>query len=344
MSELDDLEVPVEDLVREHLAKVEAKRRKATENFCMREVDDPRHGRIRVTDHVYNLVMKDRMEACAQRTPEWYAKRKNHITASQMATICNANKYETRASALKKKVGVEKPFTGNDATMHGQKYEMEAIIKYEKLTGNKCLEFGLLESLNENEDFLAGSPDGITDTGRLIEVKCPFRRKPTSEIPGHYKYQIQFLMHILRLKECDFIQYVPEGHWTKETFIVTLEKYDPYFWYSKFPILKSFWQEVVAIRDQQEAGLFDKKDDKEEETESPAEPQLVISIEEDSPEEIKRKRDEKRRGVPQVCKISIPPRDGYKGEMSSMPAVNMPKPREYEVPRDAEQEECQILF
>lgn len=341
MSECDDLEVPVEDLVRQHLARVEAKRRKATENFCMREVDDPRHGRIRVTEHVYNLVIKDKEEACAQRTPGWYAKRKNHITASQMASICNANKYETRASALKKKVGVEKPFTGNDATAHGQHYEMEAIIKYEKLTGNKCLEFGLLESLNEGEDFLAGSPDGITDTGRLIEVKCPFRRKPTSEIPGHYKYQIQFLMHILRLKECDFIQYVPEGHWTKETFIVTLEKYDPYFWYSKFPILKSFWQEVIAIRAAKEAGMEIEDDKKAEEAEG--EGKLVISIDEDSPEERKRKRSEKR-GVPQVCKISVPPRDGYMGEMSSMPAVNMPKPREHVQPRDGDPEECQIYF
>lgn len=237
----------------------------------MYTVNDERHGEITVTKHVYNLVMKDRLEACAQRTPEWYAKRMNHVTASMMATVCNANPYETRSSAVKRKTGVERPFTGNAATAHGNKYEMEAILKYEALTGAKCLEFGLLESLNENEEFLAGSPDGITSTGRLIEVKCPFRRTPTEKVPDYYFYQIQFLMHTLKLKDCDFIQYVPEGIWTGETFIVTRVKYDPYFWYAKLPSLKAFWDEVIDIRKRKAQRNRNKRnnddDDDEEENE-----------------------------------------------------------------------------
>ena len=55
-------------------------------------------------------------------------------------------------------------------------------------------------------------------------------------------------MHTLRLKECDFIQYIPAGTWTTETFIVTNKKYDPYFWKAKFPLLRSFWDEVLGIR------------------------------------------------------------------------------------------------
>lgn len=235
----------------------------------MKEIDDPRHGRVSVTEHVYQLVLKDRREKCAQRTPQWFAKRQNHITASQMASICNANPYETRSSTLRRKLGVEKPFKGNTATEHGNKYELEAILLYEQVTGAKCLEFGLLESLNENEEYLAGSPDGITTDGRLIEVKCPLRRTPTQEIPSYYRYQIQFLMHILRLRECDFIQYVPGGVWVTKTFIVTREEYNPYFWYAKEQTLRSFWDEVLRIRAMQNNNVIEEErvDEEEEEEE-----------------------------------------------------------------------------
>ena len=122
----------------------------------MHEIVDPRHGKIHVTNHVYMLIEKEKKEACPQRTPVWYQKRNNHVTASMMASACNANPYDSRSSALKKKTGASKPFTGNAATEHGNKYEFEAIEKYEGVTGQKCLEFGLLESLNPAEDFLAG--------------------------------------------------------------------------------------------------------------------------------------------------------------------------------------------
>lgn len=122
----------------------------------MREIVDKRHGRVSVTDHVYFLVEKDKREACPQRTTEWYEKRNNHVTASLMASVCNANPYDRRSNAFKKKTGAGVPFTGNAATRHGNYYEQEAIEKYEERTGQKSLDFGLLESINDNEEFLAG--------------------------------------------------------------------------------------------------------------------------------------------------------------------------------------------
>ncbi len=216
----------------------------------MREFDDPRHGKIFVTKHVYALIEKNRQESCPQKSPAWYKRRTCFITGSMFATVCNANPYEKRSVALRKKTGQEKPFQGNKATEHGNKYEHEALLRYEKLTGAKVLEFGLMESLNEGEHFLAASPDGITSSGRLIEIKCPYRRIPKKEIPKHYKYQIQFMMHIFRLAKCDFIQYVPETELMAEVFIVTTEDYDPWFFYSRFAIAKSFWEEVLLIREQ----------------------------------------------------------------------------------------------
>jgi hypothetical protein len=105
-----------------------------------------------------------------------------------------------------------------------------------------------MESLNQNEGFIAGSPDGITASGRLIEVKCPFRRKPNGVVPAHYVHQVQTLMHILQLKVCDFIEYVPAGVWTDEVFsIVTIER-DDAFWARVEPLLRRFWDEVVELR------------------------------------------------------------------------------------------------
>lgn len=261
--------------------------------FGMREYIDERHGKILVTNHVHFLIEKNKSEACPQRTPEWYDKRNNHITASVMATICGANPYERRSSALKKKTGAETPFQGNAATRHGNKYEFEALLEYEKRRGEKVLEFGLLESLNEGEEFLAGSPDGITASGRLIEIKCPLRRTPTNQIPEHYKYQIQFLMHTLRLSHCDFIQYIPGGFYAQPTFIITTEKYDPHFFYSKLPILKRFWEEVQEIRAYNEGKISklieDEKPDgynTEEEDECSFTPKaLSIQLEKDEQEQ-----------------------------------------------------------
>lgn len=213
-----------------------------------------RHGEIVVTPHVHALIKKNEAEACPQRTEAWYKKRTDHLTASAMATACGGNPYETRMTLLKKKTGNAQPFKGNAATEHGNKFEPIALEKYEQVTGEKVIEFGLLESLNEGEEFLAGSPDGITASGRLIEIKCPFRRVPTDSVPEHYKYQLQFLMQILNLDVCDFIQLVPETHWRPETFIVTVVHRDKYWWARKFPIIKRFWAEVLEVREAQSRG------------------------------------------------------------------------------------------
>lgn len=236
-----------------------------------------RHGEVRVTKHVAHLIEKDAKESCPQRTDAWFRKRENHLTASAIATACGVNPYEKRSTLIKRKTGRDKAFTGNAATEHGNRYEQEAIEKYEKMSGEKVIEFGLLESLNEGEEFLAGSPDGITASGRCIEVKCPFRRKPTSVVPNHYIYQIQTVMHILRLAVCDFIQYVPETHWVAETFIVTVVPYDSYFWTAKFPLICRVWQEILDVRELQRRGVFNESDSDAEEGEEREESTTVAT-------------------------------------------------------------------
>lgn len=217
------------------------------------EVD--RHGKIPVHPHVAKLIEKNKAEACPQRTDEWYKKRQCHLTASSIASAVGDNPYEKRMTALRKKLGFGPPFKGNAATEHGNYYEDIAVKIYEQRTGEKQIEFGLLESIKTDHNgepvdtsFLAGSPDGITATGRLLECKCPYRRKPNGTVPNIYTYQIQGLMHMLDLPICDFFEYVPGSTWQEEIFeVITVVRSDVW-WCTVFPQMQRFWGEVEYFR------------------------------------------------------------------------------------------------
>lgn len=282
------------------------------------EVDHEKHGKVLVHPAVYELIEKDKRELCPQRTPEWLAKRRNHLTASQIAAVCGDNPYDSRLSLLKKKIGIEKPFEGNAATAHGTKFEPIAIELYEKRTGNKVFELGLLKSMNEDEDFLAGSPDGITQNHRLIEVKCPFRRKPNGKVPRYYVHQMQMLMNILHVPVCDYIEYVPEGTWRGEHFsIITLHR-DSNWWSERIPILRRFWDEVVECRRLMSEGA---------ELDLPEEPKKRTYK--------KRKREETQEEEQQSMRIIIiPDEDGAKPiveETNIMPKSLVQAMHEYEI-------------
>lgn len=222
-------------------------------NWPIVEVD--RHGKIPVHPHVVKLMEKNKAEACPQRTDEWYKKRQCHLTASSIASAVGDNPYEKRMTALRKKLGFGPPFKGNEATEHGNYYEDIAVKIYEERTGEKQIEFGLLESIKTEHNgkevdtsFLAGSPDGITASGRLIECKCPYRRKPNGTVPNIYTYQIQGLMHMLDLPICDFFEYVPASTWTEEIFVVVTVVRSDVWWSTVFPQMQRFWGEVEYFR------------------------------------------------------------------------------------------------
>jgi len=79
-----------------------------------------------------------------QRSPEWFAQRKDKLTSSDAASVLGTNPYSTKTELLYHKCGLEKPFTSNVATLHGQKYEDTAIELYCRITGKVNHNFGLL--------------------------------------------------------------------------------------------------------------------------------------------------------------------------------------------------------
>jgi putative phage-type endonuclease len=204
-----------------------------------------------------------------QRSLEWFAQREDKLTSSDAATVLNINPYQKPHEVLFKKCGYDlKPFTGNIATLHGQRYEDYAIEKYCRVMGYKNYNFGMisytdvhdlhLQNKQESEYyFLAGSPDGIavdsediTGEPILLEVKCPYRRKiEMNKCPTYYYPQVQLNMFICGLKKADFIEYKP-GTSSEDDEILNIVRinYDQNWLTKNLPTLKNFWKDVEYYR------------------------------------------------------------------------------------------------
>jgi putative phage-type endonuclease len=209
-----------------------------------------------------------------QKSEGWFNQRKNKLTSSDAATALGINPYKKATELLLEKCGAGKSFEGNESTLHGQKYEDEAIEKYEFLMEKINHTFGMIsfsdldpirstkdsrKYINQKYHFLGGSPDGIsvdiviTNESVLtqLEVKCPLRRKiKHGQIPDYYFPQVQLNMFILDLEVTDFIEYMPSiiG---KSVELNIVRVYRDEEWFEKnFPILEKFWTDVLYWRTQ----------------------------------------------------------------------------------------------
>jgi putative phage-type endonuclease len=179
-----------------------------------------------------------------QRSSEWLQLRGNLLTASDAATAIGLNPYETPDHLVAKKCGASRPWSGNEATAHGTRLEPFVRQLYDSRHGQVSHEIGLVQ--HPIHKFLGGSPDGITESGRLLEIKCPLSRKIKPEVPSYYMPQIQLLLEIMDLEVCDFVQYKE----SPEEFVVVEVPRDRE-WFAKYlPIMKAFWDRVLECRRQ----------------------------------------------------------------------------------------------
>ena len=181
-----------------------------------------------------------------QRSEEWLAERENMITASDVASALGENRYESPESFIKKKV-LRTQWAGNAATAHGTLLEPLVRDLYDQRTGRKSHEIGIVR--HKDYPWLGGSADGITEDGLLIEIKCPLTRKIEPKVPKHYMPQIQLLLEVTDLDECDFIQYRPAGpSGTPEEFVVVRIQRDRTWFERNFPVMESIWNRIQAGR------------------------------------------------------------------------------------------------
>lgn len=205
-----------------------------------------------------------------QRTKEWFDQRRNKLTSSDAATALGINPYKNATQLLLEKAGAGKTFEGNENTLHGQKYEAEAISHYEKLMDRTNHNFGMIsfsdldpirnKYLNNRYHFLGGSPDGVSIDNEItnetiltqLEVKCPLRRKiKHGQIPDYYYPQVQLNMFIMDLTVTDFIEYVPKGVLGRDMELNIVRIFRNEEWFNiNFPILEKFWNDVLYWRTQ----------------------------------------------------------------------------------------------
>lgn len=197
-------------------------------------------------------------EYAEQRSQEWLELRENMITASDIASAIGENHYESPDAFIKKKV-LKTKWAGNAATAHGTLLEPLVRDLYDQKTGRKSHEIGLVR--HSKYPWLGASPDGVTEDGLLIEIKCPLTRKIESKVPKHYWPQVQLQLEITDLEECDFIQYRPaKSEGAEPEFVIVRVKRDRDWFTNNLPLMEAVWKRIVVGR---EKGLCEIVDDPE---------------------------------------------------------------------------------
>lgn len=141
-----------------------------------------------------------------QRSDEWFALRSNLITASDFAQALGAGKFGNQKQFYKKKCGYDvEAFSHYIPPLKwGCMFEQLATNIYEMRQGTKIHEFGIIP--HPTIKYFGASPDGISENGIMLEIKCPYKRKITGEIPEQYYYQIQGQLEVCDLDECDYLE------------------------------------------------------------------------------------------------------------------------------------------
>jgi len=150
-----------------------------------------------------------------QGTPEWFAVRKNKMTASHAQAIGSNGKgldtYIIELMAESNSSGEKEQFSNKD-TDRGNELETLARSIYELTTGNEVQEVGFIEY----DEFIGCSPDGLVGEDGGIEIKClndinHFKMilRGASEIDSKYIWQIQMSLFITGRKWWDYVSYNP---------------------------------------------------------------------------------------------------------------------------------------
>lgn len=191
-------------------------------------------------------------EQWVQRTPEWLAVRRDLLTASDAAAALDIKPYasyrgSSRNELLRKKVS-NAPLN-NMFVAHGQKYEDEARDLTAAVLGETISDVGLVK--HPSLPWLAASPDGVTHSGRLLEIKCPLKRAiQPGCVPSHYWPQIQVQMECCDVDSTLFVQYKPgmlQPNGMPFLDIVVVER-DHQWFAAHVAALEETWRAFMAAR------------------------------------------------------------------------------------------------
>ena len=157
----------------------------------------------------------------AQHSADWYAQRRNRLTASEFSQILDGR----RGALLRQKisnetgdrvgmsapVGIAQDDGEMNATTWGHRFEPITRRIYElELAGLDTVNDTLGRFTHGTTPWLSASPDGLVTkgplAGRLVEIKSPKTRQPGEFVPVEYYVQMQIQMEVCNLDAVDFVE------------------------------------------------------------------------------------------------------------------------------------------
>jgi len=159
----------------------------------------------------------------SQHSADWYAQRRNRLTASEFAQILDGR----RGALLRSKVepapegapadrapqapvAIAQPDGEMNATSWGHRFEpvVRDILELES-AGVGTVYDTLGRFTHAEIPWLSASPDGVVLSGplagRLVEIKSPKTRVPGTFVPDEYYVQMQIQMEVCG---CDAVEFV----------------------------------------------------------------------------------------------------------------------------------------
>ncbi|BBI30211.1 YqaJ viral recombinase [Acanthamoeba castellanii medusavirus] len=185
----------------------------------------------------------------------WHNARAKMLTASDAYVALGIKGFKSAPKLAREKAGLEPKQVSTYAMTHGNLKEDEARQKYAERTGRKVFQLGLIPL--EAHPWLGASPDGLTNDGILVEIKCPVSRViGRGVVPAMYMPQLQLQLQSIQAEELDFVQYKPaveDYHYTaEEEFVITRVKRSDDWLAQSLPKMRRFFDSVqcaMAIRD-----------------------------------------------------------------------------------------------
>jgi len=160
----------------------------------------------KVINDIQQLNILQNMPLVRQRSKEWFDLRMNRLTASDLAQALGKGKFGNRKQLLESKAfPANTPLKSLPPLKWGVMFEEMGMRCYQQIVNPvKLYEFGLIP--NDEIVCFGASPDGITETGIMVEMKCPYNRKCTSDVPEQYYLQIQGQLATCKLSLCDYVE------------------------------------------------------------------------------------------------------------------------------------------
>ena len=174
-----------------------------------------------------------------QGSDSWLELRMGRVTGSRVADVLATTK--TGESASRRNYRMElvcERITGkrgesyvNHHMERGTLLEPVARSLYEAQTGNFVSQIGFAH--HPSIEMAGASPDGLTDCGNLIEIKCPTAANHVDTLlngkpPSKYIPQMQWQMACTGSNWCDFVSYCPDVGEELALFIVRVPRDDVY--------------------------------------------------------------------------------------------------------------------